>query len=855
MYKYFLLVLLSYSSASFGAAPQSTGGAGTVEVTVSDPQQAVVSGATVTISNRVTAYEKSATTDATGTAKFTGVPSNPYHVSISAPDFQTSQKDVEVRSTVPVTLNVTLSIATETTTVEVHSNISDVLENIPTAHTDVDANLIAKLPQQSVGQGLSDALTLAVPGIVQDSNGFFHPLGDHAETQFSVDNQPIADQQNKQATNQLPLNAIQSFEAISGAPPAEFGGKANLVVNTVTKSALGIPRAFGSFSTSYGSFGTYGEEFTLGVGNNRIGNFIAANSSRSGRYLDSPEFSALHDVGNNEVIFDRLDFQASQNDTVHLNLFAARSWFQVPNTYDQQFAGQDQRQQVSSFNIAPGWVHLFGPTLILTVNPYFRHDEVQYFPSANPFADLPATVSQNRSLGDLGIKADVSYVHGIHNAKVGIEAAHHFLTENFNLGITDPAFNSPCLGANGLPFPGTCTLQALANAPNPAFQPALFPFDLTRSGHPLIFRGHADVKEYGFFAQDDVKLGNFTVNLGLRGDLYRGLSSDEAVEPRLGASYLIKRTGTVLRLSYSRFFETPYNENLILSSSTGIGGLSASRIGAFGSQPLTPGRRNQYQTGLQQGIGKFLIVDANYFWKYTNNAFDFDTLFNTPITFPIEWRKSKIDGVSARINLADIHGFTAYSVLGHTRARFFGPEAGGLIFNSPLNFNVFRIDHDQAFEQTTNLRYQYRKNGPWVAFTWRYDSGEVAGSVPDLAAALALTADEQQAIGFFCGATVATLFNPITSCTGQNYGAKRLNIPAAGTENDDTNPPRIAPRHVFDLAVGTDDLFHTDRVRWTLQLSAVNLTNEAALYNFLSTFSGTHFVGPRTYRAEIGVVF
>jgi hypothetical protein len=490
------------------------------------------------------------------------------------------------------------------------------------------------------------------------------------------------------------------------------------------------------------------------------------------------------------------------------------------------------------------------------VNPYFRHDEVQYFPSDNPFADLPATVSQTRTLGDLGIKADLSYVHGIHSAKLGIELADHLLTEDFDLGITDPAFNAPCLNSNGQPFTGACLPGGtVVNPPNPAFQPGLFPFDLTRGGSQLIFRGHAAIKEYGFFAQDDLKLGNFTVNLGLRGDFYRGLSSDNAVEPRLGASYLIKKTATVLRFSYSRFFETPYNENLILSSSTGIGGLGAPNLGAFGSQVLSPGRRNQYQAGLQQGIGKFLIVDGNYFWKYTNNAYDFDTLFNTPITFPIEWRKSKIDGVSARINLADIHGFTAYSVLGHTRARFFGPEVGGLIFNSPLNSNVFRIDHDQAFEQTTNLRYQYHKNGPWIAFTWRYDSGEVAGSVPDLAAALALTADQQQAIGFFCGATVATLFQPITLCTGQNYGAKRLNIPAAGTENDDTNPPRIAPRHLFDLAVGTDNLFHTDRVRWTLQLSAVNLTNEAALYNFLSTFSGTHFVGPRTYRAEIGMVF
>ncbi len=53
-----------------------------------------------------------------------------------------------------------------------------------------------------------------------------------------------------------------------------------------------------------------------------------------------------------------------------------------------------------------------------------------------------------------------------------------------------------------------------------------------------------------------------------------------------------------------------------------------------------------------------------------------------------------------------------------------------------------------------------------------------------------------------------------------------------GTEDDDHNPPRIAPRHLFDLSVGTDNLFHTDRTRVTLRLTAINLTNREALYNF-----------------------
>jgi hypothetical protein len=839
------VIFCSLVYAAAEAAPQATVGAGTVEITVTDPQQAAIPGATVTITNKVSGFQKSASTEQTGLVRFVGVPPNPYHVTIDATGFQPVQKDLEVRSTVPVTLAVALTIATGTTSVEVHADNSDVVENVPTAHTDIDSSLISRLPSQSVGQGMTDLLTLSVPGMVGDSNGQVHPLGDHAETQFSFDNQPISDQQNKQASNQIPVNAIQSFEAISGAPPAEYGGKAALVVNTVTKSGLGAMRPTGELDTFYGSFGTGGENFNIAFGNAKLGEFLAANTSRSGRFLDSPEFSPLHDVGDNYQLFDRLDWQADQNDSVHLNLFNARSWFQIPNTYDQEAAGQDQRQQVRSYNIAPGWTHLVSPTTVVTVNAFFRRDEVQYFPSADAFSDLPATISQYRTLGNLGLKGDVAYVHGHHNMKFGFDVEHDFLSERFALGITDPNFNPPCLS---LAAGGACSVT------NPSFQPGLLPYDLTRGGSPLNFRGHADIKQYGFFAQDNITLGNFSFALGIRGEIYRGLSSDAAPEPRLGASYIYKPTATVFRVSYSRFFETPYNENLVLSSSTGVGGLSATSLGAFGSAQLEPGRRNQYQAGIEQGLFKALTIDAGYFWKYTTRAYDFDTLFNTPITFPIEWRRSKVDGVSVRLNLANTHGFTAYTVLGHTRARFFGPEIGGLIFNSPVNTGAFRIDHDEALEQTTNLHYQFKKTGPWVSFTWRYDSGLVAGSVTDLADALALTADEQQAIGFHCGGVYASLNNPITSCNG-SYGATRLNIPAPGTYNPDTNPPRIAPRNVFDVAVGTDNLFHTDRVRWKLQLQATNITNKDALYNFLSTFSGTHFIEPRAYRVEMGMVF
>ena len=82
-----------------------------------------------------------------------------------------------------------------------------------------------------------------------------------------------------------------------------------------------------------------------------------------------------------------------------------------------------------------------------------------------------------------------------------------------------------------------------------------------------------------------------------------------------------------------------------------------------------------------------------------------------------------------------------------------------------------------------------------------------------------------------------------------------VKIPAPGTENDDHNPPRIAPRNLFDLAVGHDNLFHGDKYKVSLRFTAINVTNKYALYNFLSTFSGTHYVTPRALTAELGFHF
>jgi len=832
-------VLLVLTASSLTGLPITFGqslGAGTVDGTVTDPSGAVIPGASVGIENRVTGYKRTMNTDANGSFRFDNIPPNKYALSVSAQGFSAVQQTVDVRSAVPQSLKIPLIVAGTSATVEV-SSAADLVENVPTAHNDVDQSLIGRMVLTTPGGGLSDVITQSSPNAVRDSNGFFHPLGDHAQSSISLDNQPISDQQSKAFSTQLPVNAIQSLEVITGGPPAEYGDKTSLVINAITKSGLGVTRPFGSLSAMYGSFGTTQEQATFGFGNKKVGNFTAFDFERSSRFLDPPEFTALHDRGKSATIFNRFDYSPGPNDSLHLNAYFARNFFQIANTFDQQALGQDQRQLVHTINIAPGYVHTFSQSLLLTINPFYRLDVVKYFPSANPFSDETQTISQSRRLNNVGIKADVAYNHRIHNVKVGVQVQHTFLTEGFQFGITDPAFNDPT---------------------SEGFIPGLAPFDLTRGGHLFTFRGHTDVKQEAVYAQDLMTIHDLSLNLGVRFDNYNGISHGNLWQPRLGVAYHVKPSNTVLRFAYTRTFETPYNENLILSSAAGAGGLADGILGGATSQPLQPGRRNQFNTGIQQGIGRYIIIDADYFWKYTTNAYDFNVILNSPIAFPISWSKSKLDGVAVRVSLAEYKGLSAFFVAGHTRARYFPPETGGLFFNSDLPEGVFRIDHDQAFQQTTQVQYQFnrfKELKPYVAFTWRYDSGLVAGSVPDFDTALTLTPDQQSQIGLFCGGVFATPTQGLTSCGDSNRGATRVVIPADGTANDDHNPPRIAPRHLFDASVGTDNLFRSERAKVTLRLTGINLTNKEALYNFLSTFSGTHFVTPRAFQAQVGITF
>src|SRR5258706_553652 len=418
----------------------------------------------------------------------------------------------------------------------------EVIENDSTFHTDVDQGIIDRLPLESQSSSVSSLVTLVTPGVAADSNGLFHGLGDHASNSFSVDGQPITDQQSKVFSNQVPSDSIQSLEVISGAPPAEFGGKTSLVIKVTTKSGLGVTTPMGNVTLSYGSFGTASAGFNLAYGGAKWGNFVSLNGLNTGRFLDPPEFTVTHAKGNEENVFDRVDYQLAPKDSIHLNIGYSRSWFQTPNSFDQQLhpcdGGQlatigftcdatrttilnpvignplgptDQRSKIGTFNIAPTWTRLISSSALFTFGGFVRRDQINYYPSADPFNDLAPdlqaqTFRQSRKLTNAGLRSDISYVKGIHNIKAGVTVEHTFLNENDRFGIIDPNLLPSTTDILGNPCFDPITNTAVPGTPCAT----LLPIDLTRGGSQFGFRGHADVKEIALYAQDTISKGNWS---------------------------------------------------------------------------------------------------------------------------------------------------------------------------------------------------------------------------------------------------------------------------------------------------------------------------------------------------------
>jgi hypothetical protein len=780
------------------AAPGAWAQAGAIRGKVVGPDGRPMAGVTLQLRNDITGFKAETTTSNEGTFQFFNVPFNPYELHVEAQGFKAAHRTVEVRSAAPTQVDVSLNIATASETVNVVAEpTAAALEtDTSTSHVDIDKSYISRAPATIASRAMEELIT-ATPGFAKDENGRFHFQGFHSQSQYVVDGQTISDQTGVTFSNSIDPGIAQAIEVIYGNVPAEYGEKPGTVIHLATKSGLGAPFR-GDVYGGGARFGTYEGGLSAGGGSKSFGAFASLNGSWSDRFLDPVNPDNLHNTGDTQRAFVRLDYASDDlRDQLRLTALLGRTHRDVPNTFSQEEAGQDQTVKSRDQNYNLGWTHVLSPRATFDAGAFARLSSFQLVPSAG---DTPATALSDRTLDNYGANAAFTLAGGHHEFKAGGTVKRFPIEETFSFGLTDPALNDP--DAEG-------------------YNPDLAPYDLTRGGSLFVFHGKRTGTYAAAYVQDNVRYGGFTANLGLRYDHNSLPTTESQLEPRLGLAYYIPSSRTVLRATYNRVFVTPEYENILFGSSEEAASLVPPAV--KDSRELGGGvllnrseRQNAYTVGVQQGVGAKLRLDVDFWWRRATYPADQDQFLNTGIVFPITFTSGRHDGWDVRLDLAQTHGVRGFVSLGHTRALYVPPPIGGLFLDQSavdaVTGGPFLIDHDQKLQAQGQLVWDVGTTGLWLGAGVRYDSGLVTDTSPD-----ELLADPDNA-----------------------FAAPFVVVHTGG----DLDPNRIKARTIANVSIGLDLAKH--HVPLSIQADLLNAFDTAGVYNIQSVFGGTHVIPPRT---------
>ncbi len=793
-----------FSSAGLMAAVS----AGAVRGVVSGPDGKSMASVPLTLRNDISGFRADTTSDAGGRFSFFNVPFNPYELHVEVQGYAARHIAVDVRSTAPLEVNVALATAvTESVQVEAEQPAAVLETDSSQSHIDIDKSSIARAPAAMPSRGM-ESLVIQAPGFSADENGRYHFQGAHSQQSYIVDGQPISDQIGVTFSNSIDPGILQSTEVIYGNVPAEYGEKIAAVINLTTKSGLGSGGFKGDVRLGAARFSSYDAGAGAGAGTSRFGFFASLDAAKSDRFLDPVNFDNLHNHGETERAFLRFDFaNADQTSAVRVSGLAGRTQRDVPNTYSQEATDTDNRVQTNDWNANLGWQLVLGPTTVLETTAFARNNRLTYYGSPN---DPSVVADSKRSLDNYGIQPTLTFsLDEANSLKVGGVFKSYPIQERFSFGITDPNLNDPA---------------------SDDYNPNLAPYDLTRGGAVFEFTGSKTVTYLAGFLEDTLRLGNLTAQLGVRYDHNSFPKRESQLQPRLGIAYFVPATKTVLRASYNRIFETPEYENILFSSSEAAAGLvppdvQASRALGGGVLLVPSEKQDAYDMGIQQAIGSHLRLDVDFWKRDAKNAGDQDQFENTGIVFPLAFRSGKLHGWNVRVDLAPVGGVRGYASVGHVRAIYVPPFAGGLFLDAgaldAITAGPFLIDHDEELQVQAGLSYDIGKSGVWLATNVRYDSGLVADTSPE-----ELLADPDNA-----------------------FAAPYVRV-NSGTDLD---PNRIAPRTVWNFSLGADLAKYG--LPLSVQADLLNAFDEKGVYNILSVFGGTHVIPPRTIAGRIRYSF
>lgn len=673
---YLLLLLLS-------GAPivHAQGERGELHIDIRDPQGATLS-VTGELTSGATQYRRGFATGVDGHYVAQDLPFGVYRLSVNAAGFAAWTQLVEVRSELPVSVEVTLGLAGVKSQVEVSDAATLVDPNRTGAQYAIGKQWVRESIGAQPGRDLSD-LVDDLPGWLYEANGVLHPRGSEYDVQYVVDGLPLTQNRSPAFAPPLDSDDVESMRVLTANYPAEYGRKLGGVIEVT--SAKDVPAGFhGDLDVGAGSFSSGNGAAGVSYAKNKNRFVLKGYGFHTERYLDPPvieNFTNEGNIGGWSASYER-DF--SDRDRLRITFMQDWGRFMVPNYLVQQEAGQRQHVGNSETGGQVSFQHVISSNLLLTFSGNVRDDTSTL--SSND-ASTPVIVSQDRGFREGYIRGDLAGHHGHHDWKVGGDSLFAPVRESLQYTITDPTQFDPD------------TQQQ--------FQ----------------FEDHRWDIEPSAYVQDQFHMGNWNVGVGLRFDHYGLVAHESASSPRVGVSRYVKSLDLLLHASYDRVFQTPAMENLLLASSPELDSLNPIVV----RLPVEPARANYYEVGLTKAFLGRLRLDANVFRRNFRNYSDDDVLLDTGVSFPIAFDRARIFGEEVRLEVPRWGRFSGYLTYGNQSGIGQGPITGGLFLGSETSDELsdagkFAVSQDQRNTARAKIRFQAPRR-IWLAMSGEYGSG------------------------------------------------------------------------------------------------------------------------------------
>jgi hypothetical protein len=764
------LFVLLWTGAQFGQS-----NTGELRLTVTDPAGLPIQSA-VELVSEANQLRQNLGTDAQGTLVAKRLPFGGYRVEVSRIGFATFSGLIDLQSALPTEYHVTLSLGPLQTQVTVTPDATLLDLHRTSVLNQIGADTLQHRMTALPGRSLPD-LVNTQPGWLLEANGILHPRGSEYQVQYVVDGLPITDNRSPSFAPEIEADDVHSMSILTSGYPAEYGRRLGGVIEVVT-SGDARQGFHGSVVTSIGSFGTATGYAMSQYGWGRNTASVSANLARTHRYLDPPVEENFTNTGTGSNVAAHFERELTDADRLGVILRHGHTNFRVPNEHLQQDAGQRQdrnsHETVGQFS----YQHIFSANVLGDLRGLVR--DLSAGLSSNPLA-TPILVQQDRGFRELYLKGTVASHIGRHEWRAGVDADLGTIRESFGYRITD----------SGQFDPDTAQVFNFAD------------------------RRHD--REQALFIQDQVRLGAWTANAGIRWDQHQLVVDESAVSPRLGVAWSWPAANLVVRASYDRAFQTPAVENLLLASSSAVDTLNDNVV----RLPVRPSFGNFYEAGFSKALFGKARLDASHFRRDMRDFADDDLLLNTGVSFPLALRKAHISGTEVKLELPHWRALSGFVSYANMVGVGYLPITGGLLLGDDAATSLssgdrFPISQDQRNTLRTRIAYQLSERA-WVALAASYGSG-----LP-----VEFVGDGDQAIA--------------------QYGQRIV-------DRVDLERGRVLPFVSVDAATSVI-VVKAKKHPVRVQVDVLNLTDRLNVINFAGLFSGTALAPPRSVAIRIQAEF